>query len=357
MKTIFKLAVLAAGAAMTLSACGKLAGGENAPEREGYETLTINVGGISADISTRGAVTAANGSDKTVANVQIFIFDSSGSTIDYRNNNTGTTYSRSLRAGESYTVAALVNGPDAAAVKTASALEALALTLDAKGLSTTTPMAYAMYGKTGVASLSSETKSVTVNVESLASRVRIAKITNNLPSAMGSLTVKSVFLCNVKSQVKVGGTAVSAWYNDYGKLSDKGRDYTVYECSSVSLASAASTADSSFPHYFYTYPNDCTTPFKESLKGSSVSLSTTPQALWMTVCGTVTINGTVKTCYWTVDVGSKVGGLAANSTYDVSLVISALGSDDPAVPTTSETAAVTVKVTGWQDGGTVTETF
>ncbi len=358
MKELHTLAVLAAAAAITLSACEQLAGDGTQEGPAEYGTLTVKVDGIEADISTRAADTAANGADKTVSNIQILIFDASGTLLDYKNNGTSGSYSRALRAGEDYTVAALVNGPDVSSKPTLQELNETVLELGAGGLGGGNET-YAMYGFRSLENLSTGQSDATVTVANLAARIRIKSVTNELPPSLGAIKLESVFLCNAKGKVCVNGDNVSSsWCNAYGQGSDAPA-YTAYS-TTVSVANGDATDNASFPHYFYTYPNLCVKEFTSAV--SPTGLDSNPQAVWLCVKGSVVIGGSSKDYYWTLNLGGNAAlgsekGIRANYTYDVAVTIKALGSDNPYTPTVSGTADITVETSDWVAGGDVSEEF
>ena len=360
MKKCIGFAVLAASAAIALSACEQLTGEEKQSGNEGFGTLTVNVAGDFATIGTRASTESYEG-DKLAKNIQFFIFDGGGNLIDYSNNATNTVYRRSLKTGVSYTVAALVNGPDENAVSTLTALRSGTLTMESADLSGSSRQIFAMYGEQTVQEFSEEGASISLEVKSLASRIRLVEIYNRLPAKMGQLTVNSVFLCNAKGQVHIDGTSAGTWYNAYGKntvSSHQGAPYTYIEYSGLKISPGAGGGPNT-QKCLYTFPNPCELPHETDLRNASAISDANPQAVWLTVYGSVVIGGVTENYYWTVDVGADDGvsttGLAANYTYDVTLSITALGTTDPAIPVTKAEAAITVGVRNWDSGGNVSE--
>ncbi len=360
MKKIISFALIAASAAIALSACEQLAGENSHSGKEGFGTLTVNVDGDFARIGTR-ANTESYGIDKTAKNIQFFVFDAGGNLIDYCNNSTNTVYKRSLKTGVKYTVAALVNGPDENAVATLPDLRSATLTMESDDLSGQSKQIFAMYGEQAIQEFSEDGASISLEVKSLASRVRLVEINNRLPAKMGPLTVNSVFLCNAKGQVHVDGSSAGTWYNAYGKnavASHQGEPYTYVAYSNLSIASGAGMGSNS-QTCLYTFPNQCELPHESNLNTAVAISDSNPQAVWLTVYGSVVIGGRTENYYWTVNVGADAGvsttGLAANYTYDVSLTITALGTSDPAIPVTKAEALMTVGVKNWDSGGNVSE--
>ncbi|MCR5760300.1 MAG: hypothetical protein K6G39_08100 [Bacteroidales bacterium] len=360
MKKSISFALLAACAAIALSACEQLAGEDKQPLNEGFGTLTVNVGGDFAIIGTRAYTDAYEG-DKLAKNIQIFVFDGGGNLIDYSNNATNTVYKRSLKTGVKYTVAALVNGPDENAVSTLTALRNETLTMENADLSGNSRQIFAMYGEQTIPEFSQEGANISLEVKSLASRIRLVEIYNRLPAKMGQLTVNSVFLCNAKGTVHVDGSSAGTWYNAYGKnavSSHQGAPYTYIEYQGLKISSGSGSGSTS-TKCLYTFPNPCELPHETDLRNAEAISDSNPQAVWLTVYGSVVIGGVTESYYWTVDVGADDGvsttGLAANYTYDVTLSITALGTTDPAIPVTKAEAAITVGVRNWDSGGNVSE--
>ena len=359
MKKILSLISVALlfGAALTVS-CKKLAsapGSGETPEGEETATLTITLSGIETDISARASSTDEYNNDKTASSVQLLIFDSAGNFIKKLT----AAGSVSLSKGMAYTVAAVVNGPDVSG-KNLSQTLALAADLSSNP--------FVMFGE-GTADLSTASSaSLNVSVSSLASRIHLTTIRNRLPGAFGSIVLKRIYLCNVKGQVQLDGTAMDTWYNQYGRKAvgtvitansttgavdaeTTGANYTFRSFETAPGASVYEAGTFYANGYFYTFPN----PLKTAIPADVASTTTwNAQATWLTVCGQVNSN----IYYWTANLGAALtNGLERNYSYDVSLTINNLGSPDPGTEVTEAEATLSVTVQPWQPGSEITQTL
>ena len=356
-KILFLISViLLLGAALTVS-CKKLAGvsdsGDGQAEVE-TATLTISLSGVDTDISTRASGTAEYNGDKTASSLQFLIFDSAGNYVK-KTTATGTV---KLSKGMYYTIVAVVNGPEVAD---------LTLTQTRATVASLADNPFVMHGQ-ALANLSSASSAnITVPVSSLASRVHLNSVKNNLPTAFGAISLKRIYLCNVKGQIQLDGTAVDTWYNQYGRkvlgtpisansttgavdAENTGSAYTFksYESSSTTIGAGATLSANA---YYYAFPNTLKTAIPSNL---ATTTSWTDQATWLTVCGEV--NGNVY--YWTVNLGAALdNGLERNYSYDVSLTLNNLGSSDPGTPVTEATATLGLNIQPWQAGSEITQTL
>ena len=116
---------------------------------------------------------------------------------------------------------------------------------------------------------------------------------------------------------------------------------------SISHGSAYNPSDA----YFYSFPNEETGDIPAN---AATSTSWTEQATWLTICGRVQAN----TYYWTVNLGANIEyGLKNNNSYDVSVTINNLGSDNPGTEVTPGSAAIGVTVLPWISGTEITQTL
>ena len=336
-------------AALAVS-CKKLANGpESGDGGAGEETatLTVSLSGVDTDISTRTSSTAENNGDKTASDVQFLILDSSGNYVKGFDA-AGTV---KLSKGMIYTVVAVVNGPAVYGAKR-SDLQAVQCDLAA--------YPYVMYGEATANLSSASSATVTVSVTSLAARVHLTSVKNSLPGAFGAITLKRAYLCNAKGYVKLDGSAVSTWYNQYGRKAlgtpvtansltgavDSENTASAYTFKSYESSPATIAAGSSLNAnvFYYAFPN----PLKTAIPANLATTTTwTDQATWLTVCGEV--NGTIY--YWTANLGAALAnGIERNCSYDVALTINNLGSSDPGTPVTEATATLGISIQPWQAG-------
>lgn len=352
MKKLTLLLLAAVWGACALSSCNKIPVNPPAGNQPcGTARLTISLSGIDANIETRGSSTAENAGDKTASSLQIIICDSEGNRIKALEEEGTVTLSK----GMVYTVVAIVNGPGVSS----GVYEARRTVANLA----TNP--FVMYGESTVDLTSSDEETLAVQVKSLASRIYLTGIKNGLPPAFGGFTLKKVYLCNVMGAVKLDGTKVATWYNQYGRkdlatpITPNSVTGAVDETTPAASRTLATYNDQGFSiganflakKYFYTFPNTCRTPVPDNL----ASLTTwTDQATWLTICGSV--QG--KIYYWTANIGAGLaGGLQRNTSYDVAIVLKNLGSSDPGTPVTEGSADISVNILPWTAGEEITETI
>lgn len=349
--------VLLLGAALTVS-CKKLAsvpGPDEVPADKETATLNISLSGVDADISARASATGEYNGDKTASSTQILIFDSAGNYVK-KTTAAGTVR---LSKGMCYTVIAVVNGPEVSDMTLTQAKAVVAALADNP---------FVMHGQATADLSGSSSANVTVPVSSLASRIHLCSVKNSLPIAFGAITLKRVYLCNVKGQIQLDGTAVDCWYNQYGRKAlgtlitanstagavdaeNTGSSYTFksYETAPATAIDAGATYSANA--YYYTFPNALRTAIPSNL---ATATTWSGQATWLTVCGQV--NESIY--YWTVNLGAALeNGLERNYSYDVSLTLNNLGSSDPGSPVTEATATLGISIQPWQAGSEITQTL
>jgi len=349
MKQITKIFLCALAGASILPSCKKNLAVREEPVPGDMAVLTVGLEGAEASVVTR-AGTDASGSDKTVSSVQFFFFEPGGNCAGKLE----AAGSITLLRGYKYTVAALVNGP-AVTVSTFTALKAASIDLKDNP--------FVMYGELEADLTTEASKTVAVSVSSLGSRVRVVQIKNNLPSWAGSITVSKVFLCNVVGTAVPAGTEQDIKYNWYGrsdrainvsqdsgngsvKPSDPAGAYTCFESGAVAAAGASLTG---LPKSLYCFPNSSRKEMENMYGNTSIDQDA---STWLSVMGTAA----GKNYFWTVNLGkliTETTGLAANYTYDVSIIINNFGSTDPGTPMTPGSLTVSCTPRAWTDGGNI----
>ena len=356
MKKILSLisVALLLGASLAVS-CKKLATVQTPGEDGETASLTISLSGIDTDISTRASGTGENNGDKTASSVQILIFDSAGNYVK-KVTAAGTV---KLSKGMYYTIVAVVNGPEVPNLNLIQTRAVVASLADNP---------FVMHGQ-AMANLSeASTDNITVPVSSLASRVHLTSVRNSLPTAFGAITLKRIYLCNVKGQIQLDATAVDTWYNQYGRKAlgtlvtagsttgavdagSSGSAYTFKSYETSPATSIAAGASYSADAYYYTFPN----PLKTAIPANVATTTTwNAQATWLTICGQVGDS----IYYWTANLGAALAnGLERNNSYDVSITLNNLGSTDPGTPVTEASVTLGVSIQPWQAGSEITQTL
>lgn len=301
---------------------------------------------------TKAAVLEELEYEKAINTTQILAFDHSSGAIAAYGNGEGSTITISLATGRAYDVHAMVNCPDLSAVGSLEELNSYKFGLSANSLQKSS--GFMMEGKLEITPGQNENSPKEVHVSRLASRITLAKITNDLPSALGSITLNSVFLSNVAAKFTLGGAAPAAddYINRYGRASGTegsiiGTAQNKAACAEMTFSSLTATVNRGTPMqtpaYLYAYAN----PSQASPEGFKSTFA--PTKTLLTVCATIA----GKTCYYPV----VLDGIGRNTAYTVELTIKGMGSDDPAAPVSKQEIGLTLTANKWEQGNTYTETI
>ena len=281
---------------------------QNEPETLHPCELTV---GICGSMTKATAVTAEN--EAMVNNLQVFVFR--GDDLDaYATVDNAKEITLSCTAGERE-VYALVNAPDYSAVPGKAALLAKVSELSANSLTN-----FEMVGSKSVTLPQASTVSIDVN--RIASRVVLKKITRNFTSAALQaldFTVDAIYLINVAGNTSYDLTkAAAAWYNVAENKDELAS--LLYDAP----ASAVVNGQSYTPvHTFYGYPND-------------LSVNTTRLVIETTL-------GTTKYYY-----PINLPAMESNKSYEIEEVtITRPGSDDPDEPVSFADASFSINVIDW----------
>jgi hypothetical protein len=306
-KSIFAFAAALAA----LVACNK---NEATPvQPQNHEPLTpceLTVG-ICGAMTKATAVTTEN--EAKVNNLQIFVFR--GDDLDaYASVDNAKELTLSCTAGERV-VYALVNAPDYSAVPGKAALLAKVSELSANSLTS-----FEMVGSKTVTLPKSET--VAIDVNRIASRVVLKKITRSFTSAALQaldFTVDAIYLVNVAGGTSYDlTTAPAKWYNvaeNKGELAG-----LLYDAPASAIANGQSYDTD---HTFYGYPND-------------LAVNTTRLVIETTL-------GSTK-YYYPINLPQ----MDSNKSYEIEEVkITRPGSDDPDEPVSFEDASFSINVIDW----------
>ena len=307
-KSIFAFAA----ALVALVACNKNEATPMQPQNqlETLEPCELTVG-ICGAMTKATAVTTEN--EAKVNNLQIFVFR--GDDLDaYASVDNAKELTLSCTAGERE-VYALVNAPDYSAVPGKAALLAKVSELSANSLTN-----FEMVGSKSVTLPQASTVSIDVN--RIASRVVLKKITRNFTSAaLQSLdfTIDAIYLINVAGNTSYDLTkAPAAWYNVAKNNNELAS--LLYDAP----ASAVANGQSYIPvHTFYGYPND-------------LSVNTTRLVIETTL-------GTTKYYY-----PINLPAMESNKSYEIEEVtITRPGSDNPNEPVSFADASFSINVIDW----------
>ena len=306
-KSIFAFAAALAA----LVACNKNEATPMQPQNpESLVPCELTVG-ICGAMTKATAVSADN--EAKVNNLQVFVFR--GDDLDaYASVDNAQELTLSCTAGDRV-VYALVNAPDYSAVPGKAALLAKVSELSANSLSN-----FEMVGSKSVTLPQSE--KVSIDVNRIASRVVLKKITRNFTSeALQALNFKvdAIYLINVAGNTSYDLSAAPAkWYNVAENKDELASLLYDAPASLITNGQSYSTA-----HTFYAYPNDLAT-------------NTTRLVIETTL-------GETK-YYYPINLPE----MAANKSYEIEEVkITRPGSDNPDEPVSFADATFSINVIDW----------
>lgn len=354
MKNHLSAAVMATAALALLVSCNKIAEDgpvafpESAPAQSG--TVLFRIDGCNAP-ATKAPDQTATAAESAVSDVQILVFDSNGNTASYISAGTSTTATARLRQG-AYTARAVVNGPDLSGIKNASSLDAVGIALG----SWNSPSSDFVMGDASASALTVQMNRETVvdmTVGRFVSRVRLVKVSNGCPAALGGIVLKRAFLSNVVCNQNLGGTAApSDWSNMYGRSNVSNQDSVIdgssFTASPAELtfwgwnggATIAPGLSISPALSFYSYPDsssDAVKAWKSTFTATATRLVIVAEVNGTDFCYPVALPGTVRNC-----------------TYDVSVSITGEGLDDPqgdpAILREKGTVKASITVAPWSAG-------
>ncbi|MBO4605003.1 MAG: DUF4906 domain-containing protein [Bacteroidales bacterium] len=309
-KTIASVLALAA----LFSSCNKFEGPQMQSDPEQRYNINVTLGGAAVEIETKltGDASTVSTNEAKINSLQVLVFR--GDFLDAYGTANSNSVSVSCTAG-SRTIYAVVNGPNLSGVTSLSALESTMVDLSANSANS-----FVMSGKT-VTTLPG-TKSVTVPVSRMVSRIVLKKITRNFTAtSLQGLTFKvdSIYVVNAAGSFNYAmNAAPGKWYNQ-----DKDRGDLPALLRDTPGATIANNASYSTPHYFYVMPNP----------GSS---KTTKLVIVATL-------GTQK-YYYPV----SLPALQHNKSYEIAgVTVKRGGSDNPDTPVTSDDISFSVTVAGW----------
>ena len=261
------------------------------------------------------ATTATAGDEAKVNNLQVFVFR--GDDLDaYASVDNAQELTLSCTAGER-AVYALVNAPDYSAVPGKAALLAKVSELSANSLTN-----FEMVGSKSVTLPQSE--KVSIDVNRIASRVVLKKITRNFTSeALQALNFKvdAIYLINVAGNTSYDlSAAPTKWCNVAEYQSVESVDPLLYDKVDKAVLNGKSHET---VHSYYAYPNDAT--------------SKTTRLVIETTLGETKY-------YYPINLPE----MAANKSYEIAeVVITRPGSDNPDEPVSFADATFSINVIDW----------
>lgn len=391
MKKLFLLLTSAALIAAAAS-CNKVENPVEQSEEAEYTEVTFNVNVDGVDVQTRANTGASDltgvESENKLTTVDIFVFEhSSGKLAAYKQYSANQIaaddgMTMKLKTGVAYTIYAVANHYDSfGAIDKESSLSGWKFFLDNDNVCINNSYGLQMMSAPVVKTFTAEDKSLTITVMRIAARVRLVKVTNNLPAAAGDVTIKNVFLSNVAGEWSDAEEfKCETWYNKYGRtldmlLADAGTYKFPFvnadnaECANATFKSLTIGDDEVKIEAAGSY----TTPV--SLYCYANNSETVPAGFdndygtWKAFAGqhTMLVVETLiggETYYYPIDLNKRITdssgefpGIERNKSYDVSLTINNYGTSEPNQEISTLTAGYTVEVGNWDDGGTIDADF
>ena len=327
--------------------------------------LESETGALRISLSTEGSpstksVTDIVGKEATIHDVQLFIFKADGTLYQRQTfpENTTTCSVSGVKAGY-YQLAAVVNAPAFTSVETLYDLQEQTVELSDND----PQVGFVMYGvteNTVMVSGGNTPASATIELTRFVSRVRLTTVKNNLPSSCGALTVETVLLENGMGTWTLRGSGspmdfVNHAGRKFGKsTSASASDFIAVaadaDCASMTFHAPATTVSrgntpESFNLPFYCFPNPTRT--SDDNTGPTNDIACARLVL------KISYGSPAESWYYPV----SIPGMARNTSYDVSFVISGPGSKDPNSPVTNGNLAVEIQVKAWGDGTSYTGDF
>ncbi len=344
-----KMMMMAALGAVLLTAC------EPVESEKKTETgaLAVMVG---QNLETKAVSTTAQTFESKLNKLRLLVYDASGSL--YKDEEVASPFTShtipNVKAG-TYSVCAVAN--TCAAISDVTTLTKLTGTVvKLSDCSTTESTGFAMYAQADGVSVSggSSATPVSLAVTRFPARVKLMSVKNSLPASLGALTVENVMLINGYSQWALGASGnPTGAMNPAGRKSNGAGDiiasasdvneatYSFKAVPSGDQTLANGSAAKSYGYYFYSFPNLVQTDVTGAKQtGGKARLVVT-----------ASFNG--NRYYYPVTIPL----LERNKCYEVTIIVSGAGSDDPNVPVTKGSMSVNITVSDWVAGGDYTETI
>lgn len=343
MKKFYVLAALAASALFV--ACNNNAITPDNPVLEtkaGKVELSFSLGGsqiTKADVQTTD--------EAKVNSWQLWVFNADGSLDAYKEVSSGTSTTLAVTQGNK-NVQVVVNAPSGDFTSSMSQSQILAKTSE---LGDNAADSFVMVGD-ATKEITSTSKSVTVNVNRIAARVAIHKVTNKLASG-AAMKIEALYVTNVAGDCDLGFTSnysITAWYNKEGMYTPASPNNFSSPESFVRATPNASVANGSSystSQYFYVYPNA-----EDPADGGTWSPRASKFVMRISVGEQV--------YYYPIQLPTIVN----NHSYEINELIITRGGNKPTdpdpedTPISSEEGTFSIKVVDWTvelvDGGTIT---
>ncbi len=398
MKKLFLLLTSAALIAAAAS-CNKVENPVEQSDEAEYTEVTFNVNVDGVDVQTRASTGAGDltgvESENKLTTVDIFVFENdmpekiaAYKQYDINQIEAEGGMTMKLKTNVSYNVYAIANAnlENVADITTSRDLMSTVFPLSWDHENLADGDGLQMMGSAGnPKTFTADDKSLTITVKRIAARVRLVKVTNNLP-ADTDVIIKNVFLSNVAGTWSDDENFVCGmWYNKYGRTldiiqpSNEGENVTYKfpfvnadnaECDNATFKSLTIAptevkieAAGSYitPVSLYCYANNSTAVpagFDNNYETWKAFAGQHTMLVVETQIGR-------ETYYYPIDLNKRINanndndnvGIERNKSYDVSLTINNYGTSEPNQEISTLTAGYTVEVGNWDDGGTIDADF
>ena len=304
---------------------------------------------------------AASTKESTVANYQIYVFNTDGSLDASGYQSSAEAITLKCTPGDKKVYGLVNHKADlTTSINNETALLAVKSDLGDNDAATT----FVMFGEKDVTLPATGT--VAVPVDRLCSKIYIDKITNNLNAALGKITLNAIYVINATGDATIGDetycpAAAGSWYNKQKYVASGDTKIEALLADNALATDIANGAAYSTPRYFYAYPN----PTSDDNSDATFSPRYTRLVIDVTVENDKDASGAqVPHRYYPINLCVKSGetyggesaatsfmGLGRNLYYHITnLKISRLGSLDPDKPVVSEDMTFSVSVNAWALG-------
>ncbi len=346
-----KMILLFASAALTAAvSCDNTKMVYEEPGDMGRLSVEISLQGCSA---TRSAFTSETTEEKKITDIQLLIFHEDGSLAHYEDMGTETSAKDiSLTRGDK-TVWVVANADDLSYVMSLAYLEAMDIELEEYN----DPDSGFVRAGSGTVTVGTNS-SINIVISRFVSRIVLNRVTNDLPSSAGALTIDNAFISNVVGNQILSGWSEEPylWYNQMGRETDAVSSSAIidgidYEASAPDLTFLSiyssvkyGSSLSGVPYLYYSYPNST----EDDETGWTHEF--TPRKTRLVV--TASFDG--NRYYYPVTISGRT---ERNNTYTVEMTITGPGSDDPDKPIVKDSFTATVTVQSWLGTTIYTETI
>ena len=349
----FKLLSLAALIAVLPISCSRESiDNHPAPEQTGTILLSVIPDGAGTKAGTPDV--SSLDYETRVNKVDIYVFDENGLlNLHHWTDMLTDEIPLSVSTGEKE-IWAVLNGPTLGNIIRVSDLQEAIISLE-DNQATASGGTFTMAGSNTCTVSAAGSVPCNITAARFVARVRLTKVSVNLPTSYGSVTFPSVMLSNVVADRRIDGNkGLGVWYNKKGRTDSgviiNGNANAKASAPAATFREWNKTAGNGSVidltgEYMCFYGFENLTP--QDKLGSNGEFIEERTRLVLTAV----ISG--QTYYYPV----TIPGLTRNKAYEVELTITGLGSDDPDIVPQRGDAEATVIIKPWGEGSVITETI